>query len=75
MCRSGIRVAAETPSVVWDLTDEEAGVFQYRYQQARHAGLIPEDALAFAESAADIGELRRLVAAGCAPELILPIVL
>jgi len=58
-----------------DLTDEEAGVFRYRYQQARQAGLIPEDALVFAESHADIGELRRLVAAGCPAERILAIVL
>ncbi len=58
-----------------DLTDEQAGVLHYRYQQARHAGLIPEDALRFAESDADIGELRKLAAAGCPPELVLQIVL
>ena len=57
-------------------TDDEAGIVQYRYKQARHAGLIPEDALEFAESGeGDIGELRKLAAAGCTPELIARIVL
>jgi hypothetical protein len=56
-------------------TDEQADVFRYRYRQARHAGLIPDDAMEFAHSTADVGELRKLVAAGCEPELIAAIVL
>jgi hypothetical protein len=75
MFRSGTRVAAETPAVEWDLTDEEAAVHLYRYRQARHAGLLPDDAMEFAHSHTDVGELRRLVAAGCEPELIAAIVL
>lgn len=58
-----------------DLTDEEAEIFRYRYRQARHAGLIPDDAMEFAHSNADVGELRKLVAAGATPEQIAAIVL
>ena len=62
------------PAPACEMTDEEAGLFRYRYQQARHAGMIPEDALEFAGCDADVADLRRLVAAGCPPEKILPIV-
>lgn len=58
-----------------DLSDEAAGVFQHRYQQARHAGLLPDDAMQFAGSTADVGVLRRLVADGCPAELVAQIVL
>jgi hypothetical protein len=68
-----VKPAPELPQ--WDLTDEEAGVVLYRYWQARHAGLRPDDAVEFAHSNVDVGELRRLVAAGCPAEHIAAIVL
>lgn len=66
--------------------DEEAGssghlegeqllVWRYRYQQDRHAGLIPDDAMEFAHSDADVEQLRKLVASGVEPEMIARIVL
>ncbi len=57
------------------MTDEEAAVFRYRYRQARHAGLIPDDAMEFAHSHADVGELRKLVLFGATAEQIAAIVL
>ena len=63
------------PTQVWDLTDEEADVFRYRFRQARHAGLLPDDAMEFAHSDADVGELRRLVKGGATAEQIAAIVL
>jgi hypothetical protein len=59
----------------WDLTDEEAEIFRYRYRTALSAGLQREEAQSFAESTADVGELRKLAAAGCDPDLIASIVL
>lgn len=55
--------------------EEQAAVFRHRYRQARHAGLIPDDAMQFAHSDTDVGELRKLVAAGATPEQISAIVL
>ena len=49
---------------------EEAEAFRRRYREGRLAGMIPEEALEFAASGADVGELRKLVKAGCPPEQI-----
>ena len=54
---------------------ESLGVYAYRYQQAAHAGLEPDDAMTFAGSDSDVSELRKLVAAGATPEQISAIVL
>jgi hypothetical protein len=58
-----------------DLHDEQVEVWNRRYTEARRSGLEHMDAIRFAKSAADVGELRRLVKAGCAPRLIARIVL
>ena len=54
---------------------ELAAVFQSRYKEARQAGLPPDDALLYAASDADVGELRRLVEKGCPVEQLRRIVL
>lgn len=54
---------------------EDAEVFRNRYRDARRAGLPPDDALTFAESEADVGELRRLIEAGCPVDQLRRIVL
>ena len=46
-----------------------------RYREARQGGLEHMDAIRFARSDTDIGELRKLVRAGCPPELVRAIVL
>lgn len=46
-----------------------------RYREARRAGLTIVEARLFAESPADVGELRKLVKGGCPVELIRDIVL
>jgi hypothetical protein len=62
--------------VVIDREGEEAlGVFAYRYRQAIHAGLEPNDAFTFAASDGDVGLLRKLVKGGATPEQIAKIVL
>lgn len=60
--------AADTP-------DEQVEVWNRRYTEARKAGLEHMDAIRFARSDRDIGELRRLVTANCPPELLPRIVL
>lgn len=47
----------------WD--DEQDRVVGRRFDEALQAGLTPEEARAFAESGVDVGQLRKLVAAGC----------
>lgn len=54
---------------------ELAEVFRNRYRDARRAGLPPDDALTFAESEADVGELRKLILKGCPVEQLRRIVL
>lgn len=54
---------------------EPLRLLEHRLHAAREAGLPPEQAVAFAESRADIGLLRALAAAGCEPSLIAAIVL
>jgi hypothetical protein len=50
-------------------------VQQWRYEQARNAGLTKVEARLFAESDRSLEELRRLVALGCKPQVIAKIVL
>ena len=49
---------------------ETLEVFRRRYVEARQAGLEHVEAEAFAGSTVDVGDLRRLVEAGCPPVLI-----
>ena len=58
-----------------DRDDEQAAVWNNRYQEARRAGLEHMDAIRFARSTTDIGELRKLVTAGCPPDKLRAIVL
>jgi hypothetical protein len=55
--------------------DERELVHRRRFDEAFAAGLVVEEALRFADSDVDIGDLRRLVLAGCPPELIVRILL
>lgn len=55
--------------------DERHAVYYSRYREAKQAGLTMAERRLFAESDADIGVLRKLVAAGCPVELIRRIVL
>lgn len=50
-------------------------VQQWRFLQAREAGLTKIEARLWAESDRDIGELRRLVVLGTTPQMIARIVL
>lgn len=56
------------------LRGEARAVFQWRYDQAREAGLTLREAAMFAEHGQDIGLLRKLVKAGCPPSRIADIV-
>jgi hypothetical protein len=58
-----------------DLTDEERRVRQNRYLEALDAGLDHDQADAFATNGIDIGQLRKLVAAGVPASTIAEIVL
>ena len=58
-----------------DISDEQLEVLRRRYTEARKAGLTIIEAKLFAESDADVGELRRLVRAGCPVETLRAIVL
>ena len=58
-----------------DDPDEDLVVWRHRYQEARRAGFEHVQACEFAQSDVDVGELRRLVQAGCEPRLIARIVL
>ena len=58
-----------------DTSDELLEVVRRRYTEARQAGLTIVEAKLFAESEADVGELRRLVQAGCPVETLRAIVL
>ena len=56
-------------------TDEMAEVLRRRRREALEAGLSQVEARLWAESDRDIGELRRLVEAGCPPELLARVLL
>lgn len=62
-----------------DAADHRVGepltIWRRRYREARSAGLDQFDATVFADSDADIGVLRRLVAAGCDPQTLAAIIL
>lgn len=54
---------------------EQLAVRNWRHDEARAAGLTAVEAALFAESDRDLGELRKLVAKGCPPEVLRAIVL
>lgn len=54
---------------------EQLAVRQWRFDEAVRAGLTDVEARLFAESDRELGELRRLVKAGCPVEQIRAIVL
>jgi hypothetical protein len=53
----------------------QLAVRNWRYDEARQAGLTPVEAAMFAESDADLAELRKLVEKGATPLQIRAIVL
>lgn len=57
-----------------ELSHEQKAVRRWRRKQAIDAGLSIPEADLFADSDQDVGLLRKLVAAGVAPELIARIV-
>lgn len=57
------------------LSLELLSVRNWRYDEARKAGLSGVEAMMFAESDRDLAELRKLVAAGCPVETLRAIVL
>lgn len=57
------------------LSLEQLSVRNWRYDEARKAGLTPVEAALFAESDRELSELRKLVANGCPVETIREIVL
>jgi hypothetical protein len=57
------------------LSLEQLAVRNWRYDEARKAGMSGVEAALFAESDRDLGELRKLVEKGCEPRLIARIVL
>lgn len=57
------------------LSDEERRVLSWRFSEIRRLGLSHMDARLLAESGADLGLMRRLVAKGCPPSLALKIAL
>jgi hypothetical protein len=48
---------------------EEQRILSWRYEQLLGLGLTVAEAQLLAESGADLGLVRRLVAAGCTPDL------
>lgn len=57
------------------LSLEQLAVRNWRFDEAREAGLTAVEAKLFAESDRDIGELRKLVKAGCPVDTLRAIVL
>jgi hypothetical protein len=58
-----------------DQPTESDRVMFRRFHEARDAGLTLVEARLFAESDADVGHLRKLVAAGCKPAVIAKILI
>jgi hypothetical protein len=54
---------------------ERGRVVLHRYEEARLYGFTRVEALRYAESSADVGDLRRLKAAGCPPRVAADILL
>lgn len=67
--------AASSSKKPESLSDEEVVVRQRRYFEALDAGLDEDQAEDFSRNKIDIGQLRKLVAAGVAPSTIAEIVL
>lgn len=63
----------EEPEVRLDRMEEQQEAVRRRYKEARAAGLSIVEAKLFAESDADVGQLRKLVAGECPPRLIFDI--
>lgn len=57
------------------LSLEQLAVRNWRYDEARKAGLTPLESALFAESDRELAELRKLLRAGCPLEQIRAIVL
>lgn len=57
------------------LSLEQLAVRNWRYDEARNAGLSGVEAMMFAESDRELSELRKLVAKGCPVETLRAIVL
>ena len=57
------------------LSDEERRVLRWRFRQIRRLGLSHMEARLLAETGADVGLIRRLVANGCPPSLAVKIAL
>lgn len=55
--------------------DETEAVYRHRYREARDAGMSIVEAQLFADSDGDLAVLRKLLAAGCTPQMILRILL
>lgn len=58
-----------------DFDWESSTVYYNRYHEAKKAGLTIAERRLFAASETDISQLRKLVSAGCPPELIAQIIL
>ena len=56
-------------------SDEERRVVRWRFREIRRLGLSHVEARLLAETGADLGLVRRLVADGCPPSLALKIAL
>jgi hypothetical protein len=56
------------------LEGEERDVFQRRFDEARQAGLTLRESAMFAGNGCDVGQLRKLAAAGCPPRILAEIV-
>jgi hypothetical protein len=54
---------------------EQVVVWRWRQEEAKQAGMTKIEARMFAESDRDIGELRKMVAKGCPPELLAKVLL
>lgn len=63
----------DEPDALLDRQDEHQEAVRRRYKEARAAGLSIVEAKLFAESNADVGQLRKLVAGECPPRLIFEI--
>lgn len=57
------------------LSREKLSVRNWRYDEARRAGLTPVESALFAESDRDLSELRKLVKKGCPVDKLRLIVL
>jgi hypothetical protein len=61
------------PALADPRSDDE--VLLWRYEQFRHLGFGESDAIQLADSRADLGQARYVLASGCPPKLALQILL